>query len=78
MMLFGLKLNFKLEIGASSTRPNLLRFIVALLFSAVEILLSENNVPPENAFSSFTVTRPETDNSPDGAFAVGEANTTIE
>jgi hypothetical protein len=77
-MLFALKLNFKLEVGANSTRPNLVRFTVALLFWAVVSMLSENNVPPETAFSPFTVTIPETDNSPDGAFAVGDANTTIE
>jgi len=49
---------------------------VALLFSAVAIKLSENTVP-EITFSPFTVTWPETDNSPD-AFAAGDANTTIE
>jgi hypothetical protein len=50
---------------------------VALLFSAVAIKLSENTVP-ETTFSPLMVTWPETDNSPDGAFAAGDANTTIE
>jgi hypothetical protein len=78
MMLFSVKLNFKFELGANSTRPNLLRFTVALLFSAVVIRLSENTVPPETTFSPFTVTWPAIDNSPDGAFAAGDAKTTIE
>jgi hypothetical protein len=77
LKLFSVKLKFKPELGANSTRPNLLRFTVALLFSAVAIKLSENTVP-ETTFSPFIVTWPETDNSPDGAFAVGDANTTIE
>src|SRR6185295_5779906 len=78
IMLLSVKLNFKLEVGNNSTRPNLLRFTVALLFSAVVIMLSENTVPPETAVSPFTVTWPAIDKSPDGAFAVGEAKTTIE
>jgi hypothetical protein len=56
----------------------LLRFTVAVLFSAVVIMLSEKIVPPETAASPFTVTWPAMDNSPDGAFAVGDAKTTIE
>ena len=72
------KLNLKLELGASSTRPTLLRFTVAILLSAVVITLSENTVPPVSAFSPFTITVPEADNSPDGAFAAGDAKTTIE
>jgi hypothetical protein len=78
MMLFSVKLNFKFELAASSTRPNLLRLTVALLFSAVVIRLSVNTVPPETALSPFTVTWPMIDNSPDGAFAAGDAKTTIE
>jgi hypothetical protein len=77
LTLFSVKLNVKPELGANSTRPNLLRFTVALLFSAVVIELSENTVP-EITFSPFIVTWPETDNSPAGAFDAGEANTTIE
>jgi hypothetical protein len=56
----------------------LLRFTVAVLFSAVVMTLSENRVPPETAVSPLIVTLPETVNSPDGAFAAGDANTTIE
>jgi hypothetical protein len=49
-----------------------------MLFSAVVIRLSEKTVPPETMVSPFTVTWPAMDNSPDGAFAAGEAKTTIE
>jgi hypothetical protein len=42
------------------------------------MILSENTVPPETAVSPFTVTWPATDNSADGAFAAGDAKTTIE
>jgi hypothetical protein len=51
---------------------------VTLLFSAVVMMLSEKTVPPETAVSPFTVTWPAIDNSPDGAFAAGDAKTTIE
>src|SRR4051812_37812103 len=78
VMLFSVKLSLKPDLADISTRPSLLRFTVALLFSAVVIRLSEKTVPPARAFSPFTVTAPETDNSPDGAFAAGEAKTTIE
>jgi hypothetical protein len=49
-----------------------------MLFSAVVITLSENKVPPEITVSPLTVTLPEIVSSPDGAFAAGDAKTTIE
>jgi hypothetical protein len=50
---------------------------VALLWFSVVIVESEKTVPPEDIFSPFTVTLPETDSSAD-ALDPGAANTTIE
>jgi hypothetical protein len=57
------------------------RLTTALLFCAVETVLSEKTVAPEIAFWPFTVTCPVTDNSPEGPvwpICPGVASTTIE
>jgi hypothetical protein len=76
-MLSSEKLKRRLLFGANSTRPSLPILTVALLFSAVVIMLSENSVPPEIALWPLTVTFPATESSP-AAFAPGDAKTTIE
>src|SRR5437762_14350852 len=67
-----------LLLGISSTRPSFPRLTVALLLAPVATTLSEKTVAPEIAAWPFTVTWPETESSPDGAFCPGVARATIE
>jgi hypothetical protein len=77
LMLLSVKLRRRLLLAESSTRPTFGMLTEALLWGAVLIVDSVNTVPPETIFWPFTVTCPETDNSPD-ALAPAPANATIE
>src|SRR6185369_670589 len=65
VMLLSEKLSWRLLLAESSTRPTFGILTDALLWGAVLIVELVNTVPPETIFWPFTVTCPETDNSPD-------------